>query len=87
MTEAERGRSRCMIVNREFKVIACNRRGDLGQTFPLRTDGKAMGSYLQPDGSLVGFALTPGYETYQGLGWFGVIEQRSGNENLALGRG
>jgi hypothetical protein len=24
----------------------------------------------------VGFALTPGYETYRGLGWYGVVEQR-----------
>ena len=23
---------------------------------------------------LVAFALTPGYETYRGLGWYGVIE-------------
>lgn len=75
MTDAERSRSRCMIVNREHKLIACNHRGDLGKTFALQTHGKKMGSYTQPDGSLVGFALTPGYETYQGLGWYGVIEQ------------
>ncbi len=24
---------------------------------------------------MVGFALTPGYETYKGLGWYGVILQ------------
>ncbi len=23
---------------------------------------------------MTAFALTPGYETYQGLGWYGVIE-------------
>jgi hypothetical protein len=23
-----------------------------------------------------GYALTPGYETYRGMGWFGVIEQQ-----------
>ena len=79
MTDAERSRSRCMIVNREHKLIACNHRGDLGKTFALQTHGKKMGSYTQPDGSLVGFALTPGYETYQGLGWYGVIEQAGAN--------
>ena len=25
-------------------------------------------------GAIVGYALTPGYETYRGLGWFGAIE-------------
>lgn len=79
MTDAERARSRCMIVNREHKVIACNRRSELGKTVPLQTQGKAMGSYSQPGGNLVGFALTPGYETYQGLGWYGVIEQAGAN--------
>jgi hypothetical protein len=24
---------------------------------------------------MVGFSLTPGYETYAGLGWYGVIVQ------------
>jgi hypothetical protein len=26
-------------------------------------------------GRLIAFHLTPGYETYRGLGWYGVIEQ------------
>jgi len=28
------------------------------------------------DGRIVAQHVTPGYETYQGLGWRGVIEQR-----------
>jgi hypothetical protein len=24
---------------------------------------------------MIGFCLTPGYETYQGLGWYGVLVQ------------
>jgi hypothetical protein len=34
-----------------------------------------MGNYRDETGSLIGFALTPGYETYRGLGWYGVIIQ------------
>jgi hypothetical protein len=34
-----------------------------------------MGSYA--DGEVtVGYALTPGYETYTGLGWYGCLVQR-----------
>ena len=32
---------------------------------------------LSPDGTTVAFHATPGYETYQGLGWHGVIVRRS----------
>lgn len=33
-----------------------------------------MGSYAA-QGVTVGYALTPGYETYEGLGWYGCIVQ------------
>jgi hypothetical protein len=33
-----------------------------------------MGSYAE-QGVTVGYALTPGYETYEGLGWYGCIVQ------------
>lgn len=35
-----------------------------------------MGNYADKGGCVVGFALTPGYETYKGLGWYGVVEQK-----------
>jgi hypothetical protein len=34
-----------------------------------------MGSYADGDVT-VGYALTPGYETYAGLGWYGCLVQR-----------
>ena len=43
---------------------------------PVNYDEAKVGSYTLPDGTVVGYALTPGYETYQGLGWYGVIVQR-----------
>jgi len=52
--------------------------GVLGDHYPLNTrapDGGTLerGYYVDGD-RLVAFALTPGYETYRGLGWYGVIE-------------
>jgi hypothetical protein len=32
-----------------------------------------LGSYLKDDGTHVGYARTPGYETYKGLGWYGMV--------------
>ena len=79
LSDEERQNTRCLIVDRDFRVIAASdRRGVLEEKYPLRTDGTSMGSY-SPDGrTVVSFALTPGYETYRGLGWFGVVEQQAG---------
>lgn len=81
LSEDERGRTRCLLLDRTFRVIAASDgRGVLGETFRLegsRTQGGSpeMGSYTTADGRTVGFALTPGYETYKGLGWYGAIVQ------------
>lgn len=75
-TDEERARTRVMLVDSRFRVIAASdRRGVLSEVYPLHTGGRKAGSYIDENGRMVGFALTPGYETYQGLGWYGVIEQ------------
>ncbi|MEJ1161571.1 methyl-accepting chemotaxis protein [Prosthecomicrobium sp. N25] len=75
--EGERDRTRVLLVDRAHRVIAASDgRGLLTERFPLRTDGALSGSYGEP-GSVVAFHHTPGYETYQGLGWYGVIVQRT----------
>ena len=77
LTNEERTRTRCMIVDATGRVIA-----DAGQTprdtkhYALRKDSAETGTYRTAEGALVGYALTPGYESYEGMGWFGVIEQR-----------
>lgn len=72
----EKARTRCLLVDHAFRVIAASDgHGVLAETFPLRTDGQAQGAYTDERGRVVGFALTPGYETYRGLGWYGVIVQ------------
>lgn len=40
-----------------------------------------MSSYTNKNGQLIGFALTPGYETYKGLGWYGVLIQQNNNKS------
>jgi hypothetical protein len=76
LTDEERERSRVMLLDQKGRVLASSdNRGVLTEVFPLNTSGGPMGSYA--DGEItVGYALTPGYETYQGLGWYGCLVQR-----------
>jgi hypothetical protein len=74
--EEEKSFTRALIVDANHKVIAASdRTGLLRETFPLVTKGQTMGHYETDQGAVVGFALTPGYETYKGLGWYGVLVQ------------
>ncbi|CAG9167915.1 methyl-accepting chemotaxis protein [Cupriavidus respiraculi] len=83
LTDEERGRTRCMLVDADGRVIADSKRqkdgarqgGKEAKTFALDTGGQAIGTYRAGDGALVGYALTPGYESYRGMGWYGVIAQ------------
>lgn len=77
LSEEERSKTRVMLVDARHRVIASSDgRGVLQETYPLETDGRTRGHYSGAQ-SLTAFALTPGYETYQGLGWYGVIESRA----------
>lgn len=77
LSPIERTRTRCLLLDSRHRVIASSDGGlELGQAYPLKTNGKENG-YLHDGRLTVGFARTPGYETYKGLGWFGVIEQRN----------
>jgi hypothetical protein len=76
LTEDESVRTRVMLVDAKRRIIAASdRKGILTSDFPLKAEGRPSGSYTDPAGRLVAFHVTPGYETYQGLGWYGVIEQ------------
>jgi len=81
LTPEERPRTRVLLLDAAHRVIASSdRRGLLTESFPLQTGGKSRGTYEDGHGSRVAFALTPGYETYRGLGWYGCIvsEKRRG---------
>jgi hypothetical protein len=69
--------TRCMILDSHHRVIASTHgMGVLREVFPLDTSKGASGYYTDPQRRVVGYAVTPGYETYRGLGWFGVIVQQ-----------
>jgi hypothetical protein len=54
-------------------IAASDGRGLLAEHVTLKLDGRRSGYYHDASGSLVAFHATPGYETYKGLGWYGVI--------------
>jgi hypothetical protein len=77
MAPEDRDRTRALLLDGEGLVLAASDgRGVLTERFDLRAEEKAGGYYTRDDGSTVGFALTPGYETYAGLGWYGALVQQ-----------
>lgn len=79
LTDDEKGRTRCVLLDRDFLVIASSDGKDiLERKMPLKLDeSKLAGSYVDIVGNTIGYALTPGYETYKGLGWYGCIVQEN----------
>lgn len=76
LTDEERNRTRCAIVDSAFRVIASSdEKGILSERIPLATGGQTSGFFRATDGRTISFAATPGYESYRGLGWYGVISQ------------
>lgn len=76
LSPEEKAKSRCLLVDRYHRVIAASDgQGLLTESFPLNKRDGERGHYTDSDGNLVGYALTPGYETYLGLGWYGIIVQ------------
>lgn len=78
LTPEERARSRVMIIDGRGRVIAAAPPMPPGraEVFPLESGGRQSGHYVDGGGRTVGFHATPGYETYRGLGWYGVIVQQ-----------
>jgi hypothetical protein len=76
LADDERARTRCVILDSRHRVIASSDgSGILSEEISLDTASGTIGHYEQADGSVVGYALTPGYETYAGMGWYGAILQ------------
>lgn len=77
LTPDERERTRVMLLDSNHRIIAASDgKGVLSETQALQTGGEQRGSYEDQSGYTISFALTPGYETYRGLGWYGCIVQR-----------
>jgi hypothetical protein len=77
LTEEEWARSRVLILDRSFKILAASDGlGVLKDRLELQPSRGSMGTYTDAQGAVIGYAATPGYETYRGLGWYGCIVQR-----------
>jgi len=75
LTDEERSRSRVLLLDQNHRVLASSDgKGVLEETFKLETAGGVMGSYAEGS-KTIGYALTPGYETYTGMGWYGCLVQ------------
>jgi hypothetical protein len=73
----EWSRTRCLLVDSNHRVIAASDNNGLLQeqlVLPMR-DAKR-GFHVSNDGTMLAYAETPGYETYRGLGWYGVVVQK-----------
>jgi hypothetical protein len=67
-------KTRVLLVDSNFRVIAASDgQGLLTERISLSLNGGRGGFYHDRSGALVAFHATPGYETYKGLGWYGVI--------------
>lgn len=76
LTKEEKPRTRVMLLDSRFNIIAASDKRDLLKSFPLETEGKKKGSYYGPNGEIIAFAQTLGYQEYDGLGWYGAIVQQ-----------
>ena len=73
----EKETTRCLLIDAKGRIIsASDDQGILSEEFSLEDTGEKAGFYSLSDGTTIGYSLTPGYETYQGLGWYGVIIQK-----------
>lgn len=76
LTDEERSRSRVLLVDAGGRVLAASDgRGALSEHITLSLDGRKSGFEIDAGRRLIAFHHTPGYETYKGLGWYGVIVQ------------
>ena len=67
-------KARVLLVDSDFRIIAASDgQGLLTERVPLKLEGRRSGFYNDASGTMIAFHATPGYETYEGLGWFGVI--------------
>ncbi|HEX7872071.1 MAG TPA: methyl-accepting chemotaxis protein [Sphingobium sp.] len=77
LSEEEARKTRVMLLNAKHRVIASSTASLEGEIYPLQATGDH--GYYRKGDRLISYALTPGYETYKGLGWYGCIETQLTN--------
>jgi hypothetical protein len=77
LSQADKARSRALIVDMNGLVLASSDgAGVLSERVTLGRSGEISGYLQRQNGEVAAFHRTPGYETYRGQGWFGVILQK-----------
>ena len=80
LSPEERDRSRVLLVDAAGRVLAASDgNGVLQERVVLPAGRQECGFATNESGQMVAFHRTPGYETYRGLGWCGVIVQAPSN--------
>lgn len=75
-------RTTVMLLDGSSRIIASNNPALLFTHFALQNHtGRSRGSYYDNNGSIVAFAKTLGYEDYDGLGWHGVVVQKTEDDS------
>jgi hypothetical protein len=79
VAQEDRARTRVLLVDAQRRVLAASdQEGVLRETLAFEPNGRVSGvERTAHDGAAIAFHRTPGYETYRGLGWYGVIVQRA----------
>lgn len=78
LADHEKTRTRVLLTDAQGLIIAASDgRGTLSERIALDTQGRVSGHYIDRTERLIAFHRTPGYETYDGLGWYGVIIQQA----------
>jgi hypothetical protein len=72
----EAARTQVLLLDKKGRVIASSDRPCLlDEEFRLEHGDTPLGSYRDSGGRMIAYHRTPGYETYRGMGWFGVLVQ------------
>ncbi|HTJ57102.1 MAG TPA: methyl-accepting chemotaxis protein [Devosiaceae bacterium] len=66
-----------MLLDGAKRVIASTDPTLMFKSFDLSNEGQTSGSYYDRAGNIVGYAQTLGYQEYDGLGWWGVVMQKT----------
>ncbi|MBA1274346.1 methyl-accepting chemotaxis protein [Stutzerimonas azotifigens] len=77
LSDEERPRSRCMLIDADHRLIASSDpKATLGEPVRIEVAHEQASGYRKvTEQQIQAYALTPGFETYPGMGWYGVIEQ------------
>jgi len=74
---AAKEKTTVMLLDGSKRVIASTDPARLFSTFDLAVGDEVRGSYYDRNDNIVCFAKTLGYQEYDGLGWWGVVVQKT----------